>query len=372
MGSAKRRLQPENSPWPPFHERFPWLGADLQTLRNTLRSPKLPRHTYQTLEFALPRGDRLVARLDLPHQGEIQNIQRPLGLVVVLHGLGGSSDDLSQCRLSFALGLRGFAVLRLNLRGAGPGRSFAKGTYAASCSIDLLPVLQDCRRLASELFPSSHKPLPLAAVGLSLGGTVFLNTLLDARDLRPPTLDALVCISSPLDLPGCADQMERPRNFLYHRWLLRRLISQTLADPFGLTESEHEGLRGARRPQSIRAFDDLITAPRWGFPNVTAYYEACSPLKRLCESVNSLPPILLVHAHDDPWVPVAPTLSLAQEVDAAKELNSGGVDGNSLEVLISARGGHNGFHASGDRWSGCWSDWLASSWLHRVLLTGLS
>lgn len=360
-------MQPDLLGLPPFRERFPWLGADLQTLRNTIRAPRLPQESARTLRFLLPDGDCLLGRLDLPSPDPVRGRERPRGLVVVLHGLGGGSDDLGQRRLSLALLSQGFVVLRLNLRGAGPGRSLARGTYAASCSVDLLPVLGECRGLAAELAPGGTI-LPLGAVGLSLGGTVLLNALLDGLEegLDPSPLDALVCISSPLDLPHCAAHMERPRNFLYQRWLVQRLIAQTLADPHGLAAQESLVLQGAERPRTIRAFDALITAPRWGFPGVAAYYQVCSPLPRLRESLLRSHRSLLVHAEDDPWVPVASTSFLAQEVVAARK-DGRKVEGRLPEVWISAGGGHNGFHGRGDTATGCWSDRLASVWLARVL-----
>lgn len=343
----------------PFRQRFPWLGPDLQTLRNTLRAPKPLPEQGQRVEFSLPGGDRLLARLDSSAVGE------PQGLVVALHGLGGGSDDEGLRRLGRALQRKGFAVLRLNLRGAGPGRPLARGTYAACCALDLLPVLRHCRQLAADL-ASGGGALPLGAVGLSLGGTVLLNALLTTNAFEDPLLDGLVCISSPLDLQGCADRFEHPRNRLYQRWLVHRLIAQTLADPYGLSEEERQGLIGPSRPHTIRDFDDLITAPRWGFPGVLAYYQACSPLNRLRQSVLNLPPLLVVHAMDDPWVPVGSALSLAQEVEKLQGRGAPGV-GTLPEVLITDRGGHNGFHAPGDSADGCWSDRLASLWLAWVL-----
>lgn len=295
---------------------------------------------------------------------------QPQGLVIVVHGLVGSSDDEGQRRLARALLRARFAVLRLNLRGAGPGRPLASGTYAASCSSDLLPVLEACRQLAQDLSPQGVG-LPLGAAGLSLGGTVLLNALLESDFRERPVLDALVCISSPLDLSSCADCIERPRNWLYQNWLLRRLIDQTLADPHGLPERESQGLTGPSRPKTIRAFDDLITAPRWGFSDVTAYYKACSPLNALREALHQLPPLLLAHAMDDPWVPVDPAQALADEVRVLRCQEVEGTWLRSLpELWITARGGHNGFHAPGDSAAGCWSDRLAALWLRRELASG--
>ncbi len=347
----------------PFRPCFPWLGPDLQTLRDTFQPLRCPPETGRLHPFPLADGGRLLARLDAPAPGPHR------GLVVVVHGLGGSSDDGAQRRLGRALNAAGFSVLRLNLRGAGPGRPQARGTYAAGCSEDLLPVLGACRRL---LEPLSGKgpPLPLAGVGISLGGTVLLNALLDGDGGRPPPLDAVVGISSPLDLSHCAAHFERPRNRLYQGWMMRRLIQQTLDDPHPLSPDERMGLTGPARPRTIRDFDALITAPRWGFADVAAYYAACSPLSRLRQIRRRLPlsgegppPLLLVHAMDDPWVPVEPTLALAEECGFGNPGPRPWPD-----VVITGAGGHCGFHAAGDGpLQGRWRDRLMARWLLRAL-----
>jgi len=354
----------------PFRPRSPWLSGDLQTLRDTLRPVPLPPESGQHLPIPVDGDDQLLAVLDPSLQGAHR------GLVLLMHGLAGSSDRGGLRRMGDTLQRRGFAVARLNMRGAGAGRALARGTYAANSNRDLLPVLRRLRELSQELAPGG---LPLLGMGISLGGTKLLNALLAPADpeaaspARPPTrrplLDGLVCISSPLDLVACSQQIERPRNRFYQRWLLWRLCVQTAADPFGLPANEREALdgRSALGPLgSIRAFDAAITAPRWGYGSVDAYYEAASPLPRLLAaggSSSGLPPALIVHAADDPWVPVA-----AAERLAASDLAAG--RGGPWQVLITPGGGHNGFHASCDvpgGLGGCWGDRLTARWLRQLV-----
>jgi predicted alpha/beta-fold hydrolase len=338
----------------PFQQRFPWWGPDLQTIRDTLLPPGLPQRQGERILIEVGGGDRLLGWLELPARPAGSE---PLALVLLLPGLGGCSDGVGPRRLSLALRQAGLAVLRLNLRGAGAGRGLARGSYSARCNSDLLPVLQWARRLALGR--------PLFAVGLSLGGTMLLNAVLEEGGL-----DGLVCLSSPLDLADCMVQIERPRNVLYQRWLVRRLCRQTLADPLGLRELERRALTGPTRPRSIRGFDGLITAPRWGYGSVEHYYQEASPLLQLqaraadprmssgSPRLTLLPPTLVLHAIDDPWVPVAAARQLA-------ELQLPGV-----EVLLTAGGGHNGFHARCDRRSnglGNWGDRLTARWFERLL-----
>ncbi|WP_371733976.1 YheT family hydrolase [Synechococcus sp. CCY 9618] len=332
----------------PFRQRSPWIGGDLQTLRDTLRPLRFPPERGEEVAIDLGSGDRLVGLLDRPSSGP------PKGLVVVLHGLGGCSDGPGPRRLALALGGAGFAVLRLNLRGAGRGRPLARGSYCALCLEDLAPALARARQLAFHLAleaGADAPPLPVYGAGISLGGTVLLNGCLAGL-----ALDGLVCVSSPLDLAVCALQFERRRNRVYQRWLMDRLRKQTLADPGGVTEDERRALEGPERARTIRGFDAAITAPRWGFDSVAAYYAAASPLAALLEGC-PLPPTLLIHAGDDPWVPVGPLRQLAAAV--------GGREGSVVRVLITTRGGHNGFHAPGDAPWACWADRLAAAWLGR-------
>ncbi len=380
----------------PFQPRAPWLTSDLQTLRDSLRPVALPPDTGTPLPIPVAGGDQLLALLDRPLHG-----REPLGLVLLMHGLGGSSEREGLRRMGLTLQYAGFAVLRLNMRGAGPGRSLARGTYAARCNSDVLPAIARARPLAAQLateLGAQARSLPLLGMGISLGGTKLLNALLaDAEERRAaglasdgPMLDGLVCISSPLDLEACSRQIEQPRNRVYQHWLLQRLVQQTLADPFGVSPAERAALEGRGplgRLRSIRDFDAAITAPRWGYPDVATYYRQASPIHGLLAELelelererdqeaarfnrpSLLPPTLLVHAADDPWVPVGACEQLARKVQLAQDQASPEAR-QPLQVLITAQGGHNGFHARCDNRAGApgnWGDRLTALWMRRLV-----
>jgi uncharacterized protein len=109
---------------PPFRERAPWLGGDLQTLRNIVRPspPDLPGG--ERLLLPVSGGDRLAARLDRP----AGTIARPL--IVLVHGLAGSEASGPVVASARHLAGQGWPVLRLNLRGALPSRPTAAGCRA--------------------------------------------------------------------------------------------------------------------------------------------------------------------------------------------------------------------------------------------------
>jgi len=340
-----------------FRPRFPWWGGDLQTVKDSIHPPALPPDRGQRATIALAGADRLLARVD--------GVAEPWGWVVLVHGLGGASDGPGLRRLALVLQDHGLAVVRLNLRGAGAGRPLAHGSYAARCDQDMLAALAWARLQAGSL--------PLFGVGLSLGGTVLLNALLTALHQNPALgspLQGLACVSSPLDLEACLGQMERPRNGLYQRWLLRRLVDEVSQDPGGLAAGEQQALERALRRGSIRAFDAAITAPRWGYASVGAYYAAASPLQTLLAlgadaSRASLPPLLLLQAADDPWVPPQALEALAAQ-GAGGAIESQGLGRRFPSLLLSPGGGHNGFHGHGDgrhRHQGTWADRAIATWL---------
>lgn len=343
---------------PPFRQRPPWFGADLQTLRDVLRPEPLPPDRSLPLRIPVGGSDQLLARLDLPAG------LAPRALVLLLPGLGSCSAALGPRRLALALQQHGFATLRLNPRGAGEGRPLAGGSYAAHCNRDLLPVLRKARCLAAE-HGAPGCALPLAGVGISLGGTMLLNLCRDPAVAAGTSagLDALVCLSSPLDLPSCTERFEQPRNAFYQRWLVARLRAQVLADRRGLSAADRDALSGPGRPRTIRAFDERITAPRWGHASAALYHRAASPLPVLRQRAlgrASGPPTLLLHAADDPWVPAGPAAELA---DLLAQEGTG--EAADLEVLITRHGGHCGFHAAGDRSRGSWAERLTAAWLAR-------
>jgi predicted alpha/beta-fold hydrolase len=348
---------------PPFQPRWPWWGADLQTLRDTIRPLQLPPERPTPLTVALGGGDALLALLDVP--------PRPRGLVLVVPGLGGEAAGSGPRRLALALRQAGLATLRLNLRGAGAGRPLAGGTYAARCNRDLLPVLARARALAAEL-AGSGPPLPLAAAGLSLGGTILLHACqaeAEAADRPAEGVLALACLSSPLDLADCSAAIGRPRNAFYERWLVRRLLQTTLADRRGLDEAERRRLQGPRAPRTIRGFDAQITAPRWGYAGVEQYYAEASPLALLRRRGRG-PAILLLQAADDPWVPAGPAAALAGELRSSSVPNAGAIGAVQpppLQVLLTRGGGHCGFHGVGDPPLASWSDRVIAAWLAQRL-----
>ncbi|MGO9722450.1 MAG: alpha/beta fold hydrolase [Methylocella sp.] len=147
---------------PPFRERAPWLGGDLQTLRNVMRGAPADLPGGERLLLPMPDGDRLAARLDRP-------AGRPMAgpLIVLLHGLAGSEMSGSVVVSMRHLVGQGWMVLRLNLRGSLPSRQTAAGHYHAGRTGDLADALRG--------LPAEFTRYGIVLLGQSLGGNLILK-----------------------------------------------------------------------------------------------------------------------------------------------------------------------------------------------------
>ncbi|MFK7896718.1 MAG: YheT family hydrolase [Myxococcota bacterium] len=309
-----------------FRPRSPWIGPDLQTLRNTLRGPALP-----PLETAITRrlilsiedgsGDRLSCLLALP---PAEARLRDAPLVVLVHGLGGSEESnyvQVSARHFYALG---YPVLQLSLRGAGPSRPLCQGQYHAGRSADFDAVVRALRK-----HPDTHTAVSLGgivAIGYSLGGNMLLKYAAEFGDLR-----GVASVSAPIDLAAASRRILDSRNWIYHQYLLRRIKAEALDAPAGLNESERALIPKLR---TILEFDDRFVAPHNGFRDAADYYTQCS-------AIHALPkikiPALVIHAVDDPWIPIETYRAFPWKQNP------------HLEPLFARSGGHVGFHARDSR-----------------------
>ena len=318
---------------PPFRPRFPWWGADLQTLANRFRvKVRLAPHKTERLTFALPdgTGDTLLALLDRP-----SSAKAGAPLVILIHGLTGSEDSAYVRSAARHLLDRGHRVLRLNLRGAGPSRALCGGHYYAGRSQDFRSLLQV---LSPELVCDG-----IAAVGYSLGGAMLLKYLGEEGAAAPFVAAATVC--APIDLALTCKRMMEDRNRLYHRYILRQMKSEATGEGASLTPAERSAIWGSR---SIYDYDEVFIAPRHGFAGADDYYERCKPVRFLA---GIKVPTLVLAAGDDPWIPGA----LYRAVQWAKN--------PALLPLLPDGGGHVGFHGEGKQ---PWSDIAVGRFLEKA------
>jgi predicted alpha/beta-fold hydrolase len=308
------------SSFPDFVPRSPWIGPDLQTLRNVLRGPAIaPAIDLDRMgrRIVLPlldgSGDRLVARVFEP---ELLRDGAPL--VVLAHGLGGTSDSTYIQVTTSHLLSRGVPILQLNLRGAGESRPMCRQQYHAGRTQDLRDALAG---LPAEMVRDG-----VVVVGYSLGGNMVLKYAAEYAGLR-----GVVSISAPIDLAAASSRFLDRRNHFYLRYLLGQMKQETLDTSDGISDEERALVPGLR---TILEFDEKIVAPRNGYSGAADYY-AQNNAKQFLGAIRV--PTLLIHALDDPWIP------------AEMYTDYSWSRASRLLPLLSRSGGHLGFHARDSR-----------------------
>jgi predicted alpha/beta-fold hydrolase len=319
-----------------------WLGnGHLQTLAASLPLWAPPRSFPDEPEHAripLPDGGALHARAYWQRGGG----QRTA--VLLVHGLGGTSQSRYVVRAAVAFHRAGFHAVCLDLRGVGEGVTDAFAVYHAGLTED--------PRLAAEWLASRADVSSVVVVGFSMGGHVAIRLAGELGDARGP-VSGVVAISAPLDLLAVSRAIERLRSWPYHQYVLRNLVKNARAFAERYPDRARFDASRLSSVGTIRAYDDLVSAPSHGFADADDYYRRASagpfvPRIRL--------PTLLLHAEDDPMVPpscVRPWLDEAPD---------------AVTPIWSRRGGHVAWVGglSEDTWVDTWPIQRAREFAERV------
>src|SRR3546814_16098683 len=91
---------------------------------------------------------------------------------------------------------------------------------------------------------------------------------------------AAAVVSVPIDLATASRCIMRPRNALYHRWILDRMKRDCLGGD--LSAAERITVIDAA---TVYEFDDRFIAPRNGFAGADDYYARCMALRFLDDEI---------------------------------------------------------------------------------------
>lgn len=228
-------------------------------------------------------------------------------LVVVVHGLGGCADSGYCAAAASAVDRRGYAALRLSLRGA--DRS-GDDIYHGGLADDLRAALTA---------PAFDRYSRKFVIGYSLGGHIALRA---ALDLDVSELLGVAAVCSPLDLEVAQRNIDAGPLGIYREYLLREL--RQLYRAVCRRGGAPTPLDRITRVRSLREWDALTVVPRFAFDDVRDYYRRAS----VAGDLDALErPALLVAARHDPLVPpeaIEPGLSNAAAQLTTRWLDRGG------------------------------------------------
>jgi predicted alpha/beta-fold hydrolase len=265
-------------------------------------------------------------------------------VVLILHGLEGSSRRSYVRAAAAALARRGILPVAMNCRACSGVPNRLARFYHSGETGDPGHVLGYLR----ERFPGRA----LGALGFSLGGNMLLKLLGELGAAAPDELRGAVAISVPYDLARGADMLERGvMGPFYASYFLRSLKRKIRAK--GALLRDAIDVEWALSARTIREFDDAATAPLHGFPGAAEYYARASSGPILSEI---RVPTYLIHAEDDPFLP--------QEALPRAALT----DNPWLVAAFSGGGGHVGFiEGIGPGGATFWAEEEAARYLAEVL-----
>jgi len=275
--------------------------------------PGLPEPTVRLFDVA--PETRVLAHV----HWQADRANRPL--LLLLHGLNASSDAhymRGMAAKAFALGM---SVVRLNQRNCGSTEHLAPGLFHSGLT-------NDARHVIAELADTDNIR-SVAVAGYSLGGNLALKLAGEYGDAPPPSLKGVAAVSPILEISQCVHALERRSNFAY-QWNFTKALKARIRRK----DRHWPGLFDLSRlveVHTVRDFDEVYTAPHFGFASAEDYYYRAAAM-RVIDRVRV--PALIVTAEDDPFVPPEP-------------FRDPMVTGNrSVSVTITGHGGHCGFVAA--------------------------
>jgi len=258
----------------------------------------------------------------------LQEVRRDLPVIVVVHGLEGSSESNYMWGIADKAWARGFHAVRMNQRNCGGTERLTPTLYNSGLSGDYRAVLL-------ELIAGGFEQIYFA--GYSMGGNLVTKMAGEWGSAPPKELRGVCAVCPSMDLSACADALEEAENFLYQRHFVKGLMARyrRKAELFPQRYSK-DGFGPVR---TVREFDDKITAPHFGYRDAEDYYQHAGA-KRVIGDVSV--PMLVITAKDDPFVP-------------CEALVRAGVEKNPrVKFLAPEHGGHCGFIS---KWQGAERFW---------------
>jgi uncharacterized protein len=273
-------------------------------------------------KFMLPKGEEKLFRVDAETQVKgachwQEGKRKDLPVIVIVHGLEGSSDSNYARGIADKAWARGFHSVRMNQRNCGGTERLTPTLYNSGLSDDYRTVLM-------ELIEEGYEKIYFA--GYSMGGNLVTKMAGELGRAAPKELRGVAVVCPALDLSACADALEETQNYFYQRHFVRGLMDRyrRKAELFPARYSRN----GFGPIRTVREFDDAITAPCFGFHDAEEYYGSAGA-KKVVGNVSV--PMLIMTAQDDPFVPYVSFLAARVEKNPW------------VRFLAPEHGGHCGF-----------------------------
>ena len=206
-------------------------------------------------------------------------------LLVISHGLEGSSDRHYVRRTASYFHSKGWNVLAWNCRSCSGEMNRLPRFYHHGATEDLAAVMD------SALENNPYKIVVL--LGVSMGGSMSIKYVGEDRKISRK-IKAVVSYSVPCNLKDSADQLNLKSNRFYEKRFVRKLIEKVK-----MKSEEHPqiDIKHIDQISDFDAFHERFTLPIYGFSSMSEFFESAS-----CDTYfDGLSiPVLVCNANNDP------------------------------------------------------------------------
>jgi len=213
-------------------------------------------------------------------------------LVLLFHGLEGSShSSYMQSTASYIHNL-GYDVVCVNLRGCSGEDNRTLKTYHAGKTDDVDFIVKYLIK------NYSYKNIILS--GFSLGGNMILKYLGEYENSLPEVVKGGIAVSVPVDLVSAQEELSKLKNIIYMQEFLRTLKTKITLKAQKFPEYNPDKKRIAKA-STFRDFEEIYTAPVFGFDGPEDYWKKASSKPYLSKIKLKT---LLINAKDDSFLSI--------------------------------------------------------------------
>ena len=243
-------------------------------------------------------------------------------LVLLIHGLEGSSKSKYMASTSKHLNKKGLDTVCFNLRGCSGKDNLLLETYHSGKTEDVDFVVN--------YLLENYNYINIIIVGFSLGGNLTLKYLGEKSGNISPIIKGGIAVSVPIDIASAEKEMDKLKNKLYIELFFKTMKNKLLqkAHTFPEYKLDKDKLFKATK---FKHLELLYTVPVFGFKTPEEYWEKASS-KPYLHSIKK--PTLLINAKDDSF--------LSKECFPYKEA----YDSDNFFFERTKFGGHVGFMSS--------------------------
>jgi len=243
-------------------------------------------------------------------------------LVLLIHGLEGSSESKYMTSCTNHFNSNGLDVVCFNLRGCSGEDNLLLSTYHSGKTEDVEFVINHLL--------DNYNYDEIVIVGFSLGGNLTLKYIGEQSSNIPEKVKGGIAVSVPIDIASAEKEMDKLKNKMYVEIFFKTMKNKVLEKAYKFPEYNLDKKK-LFKATKFKHLEHLYTAPIFGFDSPEDYWEKASAKPHL---PNIKVPTLLINAKDDSF--------LSKECYPNKEA----LESKYFYFLETKYGGHCGFMSS--------------------------